>query len=86
MLPLLMSDLYLKFNSWQFSHLSYGGCFCSAHYDTLGVLVLAGATLFSFALALCFFLAELLIFKTLSWKTVIQPLVIASEPSTSLAH
>lgn len=40
-----------------------------------------GATLFSFALALCFFLAELLIFKTLSWKTVIQPLVIASVSS-----
>jgi len=37
-----------------------------------------GATLFSFVLALLFFLAELAIFRTLSWKTALQPLIVAS--------
>ena len=37
----------------------------------------AGATLASFVLAAVFFLMELLVFKTLGWKTALQPLVVA---------
>lgn len=36
-----------------------------------------GATLFSFVLALVFFLSELFVFKTLSWQKVLQPLTVA---------
>ena len=39
--------------------------------------VMAGATLASFVLAAVFFLLELLVFKTLGWKTAMQPLVVA---------
>jgi Erg28 like protein len=37
----------------------------------------AGVTLASFVLALVFFTSELLLFKTLSWKMALQPMVVA---------
>lgn len=36
-----------------------------------------GATLFSFVAALCFFLLELLVYQTVSWKSALSPLIIA---------
>ena len=41
--------------------------------------VVAGATLASFVLAAVFFLLELLVFKTLGWKTALQPLIVAGK-------
>lgn len=38
---------------------------------------LAGATLASFVLALLFFLSELLLYKTLSLKSALQPMIVA---------
>ena len=40
---------------------------------------MTGATLASFVLAAVFFVMELLVFKTLGWKTALQPLVVAGE-------
>lgn len=36
-----------------------------------------GVTLASFVLALVFFTSELLLFKTLSWKMALQPMIVA---------
>lgn len=36
-----------------------------------------GATLFSFVVALSFFLLELLVYQTLSWQSSLQPLIVA---------
>ncbi len=43
------------------------------------MLRLTGATLASFVLALLFFLGELFVFKTLGWRTAMQPLIVARE-------
>lgn len=37
----------------------------------------AGVTLASFVLALVFFTSELLLFKTVSWKMALQPMIVA---------
>ena len=39
----------------------------------------AGATLFSFVAALCFFLLELFVYQTVGWKSALQPLIVAGE-------
>lgn len=46
----------------------------------------AGATFFSFVAALCFFLLELFVYQTVSWKSALQPLIVAGElmPNTVL--
>ncbi|KAL3137025.1 hypothetical protein ABBQ32_006614 [Trebouxia sp. C0010 RCD-2024] len=36
-----------------------------------------GATFFSFVAALCFFLLELFVYQTVSWKSALQPLIVA---------
>mmetsp|Transcript_1822 Transcript_1822/g.5309 ORF Transcript_1822/g.5309 Transcript_1822/m.5309 type:complete len:151 (-) Transcript_1822:1111-1563(-) len=36
-----------------------------------------GATLMSFVLALLFFIGELFVFKTLTWKSALQPMTVA---------
>jgi Erg28 like protein len=41
----------------------------------------AGVTLASFVLALIFFTSELLLFKTLSWKMALQPMIVAGAIS-----
>ena len=39
----------------------------------------AGATLFSFVAALCFFLLELFVYQTVGWQSALQPLIVAGE-------
>ena len=52
--------------------------------DMLTTLPAAGATLASFVLALLFFLGELIVFKTLGWRTALQPLIVAGARQHSL--
>ena len=54
-----------------------GGSLCSTS------LWPAGATLFSFVAALCFFLLELFVYQTVGWKSALQPLIVAGESCNS---
>ncbi|KXZ49416.1 hypothetical protein GPECTOR_21g642 [Gonium pectorale] len=47
--------------------------------------MLAGTTLFSFGVALVFFLSELLVYKTLSIRGAIMPMIIATTSTVWLA-
>jgi len=50
-------------------------CLCCARNPCNKIVY--GATLASFVIALLFFLGELCVFKTLGWRTALQPLVVA---------
>ncbi len=54
------------------------------HVSVFDCAACAGATLTSFVLALLFFTSELLVYKTLSLKSALQPMIVAGMANADI--